>query len=267
MCRKYIYIIPFFFLSSLSFSQALKERCNSLFDNLAYSDALKCYMHDYKLGDTTLTREIALCYKHLHDLDNAFVWYEKFIADTSQDIQSEDVFYYSELLISKGKYDEAVDWLNKYILENKAASDIEEIKEYTQEEYWEQLKVDSTNFAIEMLNINTKYSDVSLRFINDTTIVFTSNRSNAMFPKIDKWSNLPYYNLYSASLIDSSKHLFSEPTIFYDEKYHSGFASFTGDGKEMFFSKSLKTNKKHTLNIFSSTYTCLLYTSPSPRDS
>jgi len=253
MCRKFVYIIFFFFLSSLSFSQALKERCNSLFDNLAYSDALKCYMHDHKLGDTTLTREIALCYKHLHDLDNAFVWYEKLIADTSQDIQSEDVFYYSELLISKGRYDEAVDWLNKYVLENKTASDIQEIKEYSEEEYWQQLKVDSSNFAVEALNINTKYSDVSLRFINDTTVVFTSNRPNTMFPKIDKWSGLPYYNLYSAYMMDSSKHLFSEPTIFYDEKFHSGFASFT-DNQEMFFSKSLKDNKKHTLNIFSSNY-------------
>jgi len=254
MYKKYLCLVPLLLFSNLFFSQSLKERCNNLFDSQAYSDALKCYMHDYKLGDTTLTREIALCYKHLHDLDNAYVWYGKLIADTSQEIQSEDVFYYSELLISKGKYDEAVDWLNKYVLENETASDIEEIKEYTQEEYWEKLKEDSAKYVIEKLNINSKYSDVYLRYINDTTVVFTSNRKNNMFPKIDKWSDLPYYNLYSAYVIDSSKHNFSEPTIFYHEKFHSGFATFTKDGKEMFFSKSLKTNAKHTLNIFSSNY-------------
>jgi outer membrane protein OmpA-like peptidoglycan-associated protein len=90
-------------------------------------------------------------------------------------------------------------------------------------------------------SLNTKYSEFAPVFFKDG-LVFTSNRERDIVNfEMSGWKNEPYFNIYFAQRSkEGDKTGFKTPVIFSpvtNSLFHDGFASFSGDQTELFFSR------------------------------
>lgn len=157
-----------------------------------------------------------------------------------------DKLYYGLELRANGKYADAQKAFNEYLA---AAPDDSRAKELSgPADKVTALATDMRMYEVFNLGMcNTDASDMSPAFYKDG-IVFSSNRGHdggAMHHE-DAWSGRTFYDLYQLPHVDSlATPLFirgHQP----NRQYHEGSATFTADGREMYFTRSNYVKGKAT---------------------
>ena len=238
-------LIPFFsILILLSFQvKALPDNltlAEQNFKNGFYKEALVLYgtVADQNLA---VQEKTALCYYFINDYANAEKAFAK-IADQKTDVET--LRFYAEVLLNNGKYKEATAMFKKY----KEAGGKADITHREKIPTWapEQLK-QRPDYKVQVLNIETGGRSLGVTLYKDGLIFATPQEQNAMPAGRQVNDRTVFYDLAFAAKKDSVT--FDAPKVLTEKDLNSLFyeGSPSVGGEWLYF-------------------TCLLYTSPSPRD-
>lgn len=266
-------------------AQYVLKEANQEFEHFNYNEAAKLYLKAWKKKEKPYTaQKLAESYQKMSDYNAAEEWYAKLSSMPDSDPQSK--LWYAEALRNQGKYGEAKVQYQQYATLQNATS-------APQLQMW----ISSCDSALvwmanpknvkldNLAKLNSTASDwAAVQYGNG--IVFTSDREsnlnfwgkkNRPFLKFDgtkipdkqryHWTGNRYTRLYYSEHDTIS--LFPLAT---DQDYYTGTVSFTGDGKEAFFTmtnlKDLKRNKQDITTIYIGLYSSRLsdgkWTTPAP---
>jgi outer membrane protein OmpA-like peptidoglycan-associated protein/tetratricopeptide (TPR) repeat protein len=148
--------------------------------------------------------------------------------------------YYGLELRADGRYDEAQKLFNEYLA---AMPDDPRAKELAgNTDRVKALLIDSKIYEVANIKaLNTDASEMGATYYKDG-IVFSSNRGRATGASSheDAWTSRSFYDLYAVTGTDSSS--WAHPLFIKgkqpNRKFHEGSATFSADGKEMYFTRS-----------------------------
>ncbi|MGN8056439.1 OmpA family protein [Pedobacter sp. 22163] len=265
----------FAFSFSASAQYALKD-ADKQYKLFNYSKAIDLYEQAYKKKETLHAAErLARAYALVYNYKQAESWYA--IAAKMPGSGLENILGYAKALQSNSKYSEAkVQYLN-YIDKKKNVSE-------EQEAIW----IASCDSALKWIRNPEKIELINQKTLNSTQsdwgavnyqggVVFTSDRLNSGLNTLEKkpflkfdgskepdkkvygWTGNGYLKLYIKPSTNDSLQLFPVKAA---TRYHVGSASFTADGKTMYFTLTRITGELERLKkqpttvnveIFSST--------------
>jgi len=225
------------FSLSLNFSIAQKSilvKADKLYSSFSYIEAIEKYE---LITDKTpdIHRKLATSYRLTHNTVKSEEYYA--LLSNSENRTAQDVYFYSSMLQSNGKYEDAK-WQMKIF--NSLQNEDGRAKEYLEKfGSLSSLQKGEGRFEIKNLNINTNNDDFGAVYYKNS-IVFAS--TNIAFQAIQRewnWNKLPFLNIYSAK-IDSTNELvnvkYFDKTL--NKKYHEGPASFANNGLFMAYTRN-----------------------------
>ncbi len=237
------YLIFFiFFLFHLAPAPAKENKdlmkANYYYTHYAFADAIPFFE---KIADTlkdpAIFSKLADCYTVANNLQGALKAYAK--AVKLPGCSNTIMLRYAQVLMQMTQYDEAVKWLEKYKETNKtdrrAANNIAGCA------YGKNMMHAIPQGTATLLPFNTDGSDFA-PVMWKGKLVFTSDTATDVKKKKDTWTGRSYYNLFSVSCDDKGNcgNEFDKiaETKSLNIKYHDGPATFTADGKQMYFTRS-----------------------------
>lgn len=238
------------------------KRGDGDFNNLRYIGAIYHYKKAINKGANDLTKlKLARAYQLVNDYDNALLTYDACIRSIYTTPQ--DIFNYSKLLMNKGNYKEAANWLNIYL--NLKPTD------------WQaEVMLASCNAVNSFYRDTTLYTVKQLQFADETKavnmfssakadrgIVFSADKEAFRGKKTNPWTGTSYLDLYYTEKTESGK--FIKPQILRGDingPFHEGPAVFTKDGNRVYFTRSnygkkvlrKDENNYNNLKIFTAEY-------------
>lgn len=218
------------------------KRAQRNFSRFDFARAAELYKTavDKNPNDVSLRERLARTYVLMDDHVDAEAVYAQIVK--IQASQAVNKLYYGIELRANGKYDEAAKAFNDYYL---LAPDDPRAKELSgPADKMKSLAVDNKVYEISNLQAqNSPVSDMGVSYYKDG-IVFSSNRARSSSAVIhtDVWTNGNFYDLYQVRG-DQNGGLFEVTKLKGkgkqpDRKFHEGSATFSSDGKEMFFTRS-----------------------------
>jgi len=227
------------------------KRANEFFDKFDYPEAIDRYetiQEKEKNLTFEVTRNLAISYRKVLDYTNAEAQYQKVVSWGDQSlVQAEDLYHYSKMLQANGKYEESVEWMDKFVAQAGNDSRALQNKGYSMARI-QRLLEDQEKYDIRKTSINSNNDEFGPVYFEDEMIVFTSNNAagGPMLNRTYKWDGKPFLNMYTAK-VDTAGNL-SEPELFakeYKSRFHEGPATFTPDFDMVFFTRNhLKRGKK-----------------------
>jgi len=256
--------------AQIDHEKALKPQAELKLADLLYAQGLYYSATEYykevireKPNNRYARYWLAMSYAKSNDYANAELWFDKFVnyqlgeKDKVKKIEKENNtiynkarFYYGQALKNTGKYEEAKkqfeafnaqyvpstkkkqskdeqDWLAKSNVEIKGAELALEMANYTRK-----VKIKSVGDKL-----NTGYEETSPMPIGDTLMYYSSLNKDELI-RFDRVKEIPPYRIYQSAKVNGEwqegKML---PTYINDEKYSTGNAAISADGKRMYFSK------------------------------
>ena len=229
--QKYI-LVCLLLLSGITMAQNGNiKRANKLFEMKAYVEAAEIY--ETKERSQTVLQNLADSYYYNTSLQKAIKTYRELFVTYGDSIDIELHFRYAQALKGVKNYKEADVHLSRYYNERINTQAFIEKTE----------KTTPHTFSLKEIENKGSSSDFGLSFYGDDKVVFASARNNGN-PKY-AWNNLPYLDLYSATLTDDNK--LENITPFTDAintESHESNATFSRDGKTMYFNRTNKTRNK-----------------------
>ncbi len=190
-------------------AQSSLKKANKLFESMAYEKAIPKYMSAYKKDSTNneLVIKLADCYRLTKNNAEAEKWYGKAIKNGKA--KSINYLYYAQALMSNGKYAEARKWLEEYKVAEptdtrteRLIKAIDNINGYAE---------DSQNFKVEMVNINSQFTDFGAVEFKDGIIFVSARDRNQAISRTHSWTGEKFLALYKAS---GKGVTFSTPQLF-----------------------------------------------------
>jgi outer membrane protein OmpA-like peptidoglycan-associated protein len=229
--QKYI-LVCLLLLSGITMAQNGNiKRANKLFEMKAYVEAAEIY--ETKERSQTVLQNLADSYYYNTSLQKAIKTYRELFVTYGDSIDIELHFRYAQALKGVKNYKEADVHLSRYY--NKRIN--------TQAFIEKTEKTTPHTFSLKEIENKGSSSDFGLSFYGDDKVVFASARNNGN--PTYAWNNLPYLDLYSATLTDDNK--LENITPFTDAintESHESNATFSRDGKTMYFNRTNKTRNK-----------------------
>lgn len=218
-------------LSNLAFSQNEKTKsADYLYKKYEFDKASQQYLKlaNDNFTDYYILKQLADCYYYISKNSDAEKWYA--LALENQ-IESQTLFRYAQVLKLNGK-------------ENEYELVMDKFKEkFPKELITKNFNTNSSNqnYNLTKLEINTSNSDFG-GFFNDKTLYYASSRN--LSGKKFSWNNEPSLDIYYSKIEENN--IFNEPIALNDvnSNFNDGPATFTTDGKSMYFSsESYRLNK------------------------
>jgi len=236
------------------------RQANSLFNQFKYSKAIPLYQKASEDKDIKIRKEatarLADCYRLMNNANEARSWYAK--AVTFEGADPINYYYLGMALRTLANYDEAESAFQEYA--GKVPSDFrgKVYAGYCREiKTWEGLT--SCAEIKDAVTLNSPYSDFGPTFYQDG-LIFTSDRDIDMITdKNYLWTSFGYLDLYEARPV-SYNDFWSDlkaperlPATF-NQAYHDGPVSFTGDFRKMFITRTLKNSSKKDTSAMKTDY-------------
>ena len=194
---RYCLAILFFFLSISLFAQdKLVKSADKKFKIRDYEKARELYEEalPQKPGSYHILKRLVLCYQGMGDTGIAEDWLKK-LFDIGR-VTTTDYYLYSQLLLSNGKYEEALEWVNKYEEKKPGDKKIQPAKD--QIEYIKNLVKDSSAYIIKSVAINTPGSELGTCYYKDGVILSSSSIAHKKADTKLAPNNLPFLDLFFA---------------------------------------------------------------------
>jgi len=233
-----LFLILILLIPDQGFSQKLTTKlADKSFDEFAYVDAIGLYEYAYD-RDTTdnyVVRRLADANRNVGNTEEVERWLKKLMDRRAE--TPEDIFNYSQSLKSNGKYLLAEQWLKEY--SELRPEDGRVNIQFSLLEYIQFLMRDSTNFEMRNVSVNTPGSDMGPAFYKDM-FVFSSTSIGSKSTASYKWNELPFLNMYSAKINESTGDLSSPEPFAPDLKtsYHDGPVSFDQEKDIIYFTRN-----------------------------
>lgn len=207
------------------------------YEKKQYTQAAGLFEDEYKnTGNleqkSHIATKIAECYRMANRTEQAEQWYKSAL-DFSADPQVN--FKYALMLKANGKYNEAISLFKEYVLSQPSdrARGAEQVQACRQAMEWQ--KKPTLHRLENLQGLNSTASDFS-PILYDGQMVFTSDRPTATGDKKYGWTGEKHSDLFVSSAAKDG--FFYNPVLFGDSvntEYNEGTATFTGDGRVMYF--------------------------------
>lgn len=155
-----------------------------------YSKAIEQYEVEIANGNNEILHKLADCYEKVGNTNKAESIYKTLIDDNKH--TNEDVYNYSRVLRTNGKFDESIEWASKYASlepDDKRVKSLLENKTSLQH-----LFQPNSNYHVEKLSINNDdKADFSPAYIGDSQVAFVTTRSKTA--EKQAWDNNVFYDI------------------------------------------------------------------------
>uniref|UniRef100_UPI0035C7E779 hypothetical protein n=1 Tax=Aurantibacter sp. TaxID=2807103 RepID=UPI0035C7E779 len=221
-----IFILLVLITSSICAQTMSLKKVNRYFDNKSYTTAIEGYS---ALKNKTLETQqnLADSYFYTLDMENAIATYKSIIEEFAPITDSNRLFRYAQALKT----------INEFDASDKILATLFD-KPFNYNEFTEDVKKNAPHVFSEkeILNKDGK-SDFGMSFYLDNKVAFASARNEES--PLYTWNNLPYLDLYSATLTTSGELTDVEPFgMTVNTESHESNATFTQDGKTMYFNRT-----------------------------
>ena len=252
MKHRIIYIILLFFaISTLKAQDEGVKKADQLYKGYEYIKARDIYLKVAKRGYVSgyLYKKLGDSYFKTAEYKEAVKWYHK-LFKLGEDPEPEYYFRYAQCLKASGKRDEGDKYLQRYyaLVDDKFRANSIKKKSYIL--YDNDIPLEYSSYKIDSLSINTEYSDFAPVILKNKLIFASAGYHPVGYKK--KWQNgQPYFDLYEAT-INAPNDVTGVHPLSGDinTEYHESSATFTPDGKTMYFSRnSFKAGDDSNVNL------------------
>jgi len=217
----------------------LLERADEYYNRLEYQNAITYYeraINKMEVPEYSALRNLAESYRKVRDNDNAEKYY-KMVTEHSE-AKAVDYYKYARTLLANNKYEEAQIEMAKYreLEQSELGS---EYADFSMERI-EKMRAKSDKYEVKKADFSTDgYDDFGPAKMGDQ-IVFSSNRGvMAGIVRTYAWDGKPFLDLYGAEVDENGEASSAKPfSKVLNSKYHEGNATFSSDGKEVFFTRN-----------------------------
>jgi outer membrane protein OmpA-like peptidoglycan-associated protein/tetratricopeptide (TPR) repeat protein len=237
------HILLTFFFAVLTLAASAQGAADSyvreadrFYQQLAYARAVEPYRTAAELGAVNehVTRRLADCYMRLGNTEEAERWYAQAVKDLNR--EPRDLLGYAEALKSNGRYAEAEEWMDRYLLmvQPDAGARRSNItgfaKKFTQ---------DVERFTVRNLDINTPVSDFGAAWLGPEQVVFSSARHQTVgVERKAALNDQPFLDLFAARVTAQGGLEDPQPLHGVNSKYHDGPASANAAGDVLWFTRN-----------------------------
>ncbi len=219
------------------------HKANKFYDLQHYTKAIEYYTHYLgSVHDIEAMTRLADCYRFTNQTIEAERLYQ--VVVKSNEALPVHYLHYAKTLMNNQKYDEAKEWFIEYF---KSNPNDKYARDYIQaiDEVNKILQVDSVNFKVFNLNINTPYSDFGAVFYQSGIVFSSSRKGYSKSKRRFGWTGEPYLDLYYS--YEGYEDKFREAVPFSDKlnsRYHEGPVSFNANQSVIYFTRNNFLNGK-----------------------
>ncbi len=229
------------------------ERANNAFKNYAFVEAREMYLKALEKGNTSkeLYEKLGDSYYFTGELEKAAQWYEVLQSLYPRLVTPEHqkrCFNSLKSIDNDNQKIEALPLLYASLDNNEV-----EVSNTTVDHDISLPKDKTISFIVDVLDINSKYSDYAPSFFKGN-LVFASSRNNNNFSTIlHEWNNQPFLDLYTTNIGQHGEQNITKLKGEINTKFHESSATFSKDRKTVYFTRNNyskrkpKTNKKGTI--------------------
>lgn len=241
---KYIIII-IIQLAILSPASGQKiSKANKMIKGYEYAEAIKILkkiVEKDKVEKDEAVLALAYCYRKINNDKRAAYYYA--MAMDQDDLDPQVYFNYGQTLRTLERYEQAAVQFRKMAAldpEDKRGAMLADNCDAIQA--W--LELPDVNDPKNVGSLNTTYSDFSPVFHMHGVVITSDRPKDGAVDDTYLWTGKPYLGLMFASLngfITPQEPIFANPEVFEEkvnQKFHEGPASFSPDGKTMFFTRT-----------------------------
>ena len=240
MQKLLIYIWLLLFSFTASFAQKDVKKADELYEGYEYIKARDIYLKVAQRGYVSgyLYKKLGDSYFKTAEYKKALTWYKK-LFKLGEEPEPEYYFRYAQCLKASGQKEKGDKYLGIYydLVDDKFRA--RNIKKKSYILYDDDIPLEYSSYKIDSLtNINTKFSDFAPVIHNKNLYFASAGHQPVGYKK--KWQNgQPYFDLYKAD-IKAPNDVTGVRPIGGDinTEYHESSATFTADGKTMYFSRN-----------------------------
>ncbi|WP_340076725.1 OmpA family protein [Leptobacterium sp. I13] len=248
MKKQIIFIACTFLLIHTVHAQQRKiERADKKYDKYAFITAIDIYERVANKGyqSAELYKKLGNAYYFNAKYEDAAKWYEQLTAMRNVTIEPEYYFRYAQSLKATKEYTKADGMMDMF---NKAKGTDSRAALYTsQQNYLEQIKLQSDRYDIALATLNSTYSDFAPSFYKEG-LIFSSARDTGVLTRYKhSWDEQPFLDLYTSSEVNKEQATATPVKLSknINTRYHESTTTFTKDGQTMYFTRSNYNNKKY----------------------
>lgn len=207
------------------------------FQQMAYARAAVLYRTATELGAVNehVTKRLAECSMRLGDTVEAERWYAVVVKFLNR--EPIDLYNYAEALKSNERYEEAEQWMDRYLAMTQAEGG-ERRSNITG--FARKFTLDGDRFTVRPAGINTPYSDFGTAWLGTGRVVFTSSRNEpAIIERRAAWNAQPFLDLFTAEVTaggDLANARVLDGSV--NTRYHDGPATASTGGDVLWFTRN-----------------------------
>jgi outer membrane protein OmpA-like peptidoglycan-associated protein/tetratricopeptide (TPR) repeat protein len=219
-------------------------KANYYYNHMAFHEAIPFYEKIADgIKDPTVYTQLGDCYRLTGSLDRSASWYDK--AVKVKGCSPSVMLRYGQVLMQLTQYAEAEKWLKGYQKTQKYA-DRRVTNLIAGCENAIKMKDEAPAGTTSLLAFNGDGAEFAPTIWKDR-LVFSSDTVIDLKKKKDNWTGHAYYNIYSVSC-DDKGNCGTDFRVIADAKklnikYHNGPATFSADGKTMYYTRSRYNDK------------------------
>lgn len=207
------------------------------YQQMAYARAVQLYRTAAELGAVNehVTKRLADCSMRLGDTQEAERWYSVVVKFLNR--EPEDLYNYAEALKSNGRYEEAEQWMDRYL---EMVSGDGPVQRSNLTGYARKFNLDKDRFNVRPVSCNTPYSDMAAAWLGKDRVIFSSSRRETRtIERRAAWNNQPFLDLYEAEVTatgDLINPQLLEGSV--NTKWHEGPATASNSGDVIWFTRN-----------------------------
>lgn len=223
-------------LSAQGRAEAYIREGDRHFQQMAYARAIRSYSAAARKGAVNehVTRRLAESHLRLGHTVEAERWYSTVVKFLNR--EPRDLFYYAEALKSNGRYEEAEEWMDRYLAmaggEGAPRSNITGFaRKYARE---------TGRFTVKPTTINSPFSDMAPAWLGSDKLLFASARSESVaIERRAAINDQPFLDLFMVDILPGG--VFAQPYLLQGDvngKWHDGPATASLNGDKLWFTRN-----------------------------
>ncbi|MBU2997753.1 OmpA family protein [Cellulophaga baltica] len=246
MKTKFIYLFFFFTVANISVHAQKVTKADKEFANYSYVDAAKFYKYLIDKGNKKESKyaKIADSYYNIGNYKEAASWYTKMMEASEANKNANYLYKYAQSLKSIENYKESDNIMNQ--LGSLFPNDKRYLAYRQNKDYLTKIQYNSNRYKIKNLAINTEYSEFATSKINDSSLVFSSNRDTGLLKKkIHLWKNQSFNKLFKAKINENDE--ITDIKVLNNSSIYNltiTTTAFSNDGTTVYFTKNNFSNRK-----------------------